>query len=95
MNKLEASYASQLDLRKAAGEILWYAFETIKLRLANNTFLTVDFFVMTTDLELQAHEVKGFWEEDARVKIKVAADKYPFRFIGVRKIKSEWVFEEF
>jgi len=30
------------------------------------------------------HEVKGFWQDDARVKIKVAADMYPFRFIAVK-----------
>jgi hypothetical protein len=28
---------------------------------------------MLADGQLQAHEVKGHWEDDARVKIKVAA----------------------
>lgn len=27
----------------------------------------------------------GIWTDDARVKIKVAADAYPFQFIAVRK----------
>jgi hypothetical protein len=44
-------------------------------------------------------EVKGHWEEDARVKIKVAASIYPFRFIAVtaraRKDGGGWVLEEF
>jgi hypothetical protein len=42
MNKTEEAYAAHLGLRKIAGEILRYKFEGIKLRLADNTFLTVD-----------------------------------------------------
>ena len=33
---------------------------------------------------MEAHEVKGFWQDDARAKIKIAADMYPFRFIAVK-----------
>ena len=32
---------------------------------------------------LELHECKGFWRDDARVKIKVAASLYPFKFIAV------------
>jgi hypothetical protein len=85
MNRTEAAYASHLDLLKTAGEILWYRFEGIKLRLADNTFLTVDFAVMMADGTLEMHECKGYMEEDANVKLKVAAASYPFRFILVRK----------
>lgn len=67
-----------------AGEILWHRFEDIKLRLANNTFYTPDFDVLAADGVMELHEVKGFWQDDARVKIKIAADQYPFRFIAVR-----------
>ena len=35
------------------------------------------------------------WEDDARVKIKVAAELYPFKFIAARKQKGAWLFEEF
>ena len=31
------------------------------------------------------HEVKGYWQDDAKVKIKVAAEMYPLRFVAVRK----------
>jgi hypothetical protein len=41
------------------------------------------------------HEVKGFWQDDARVKIKVAASIYPFKFIAVKKAKGGWEREEF
>ena len=84
-NKTEAAYEAYLRILLAAGEITWFKFEGLKLRLADNTFLTVDFFVMTSSGELQAHDVKGgFITEDANVKMKVAADMYPFRFFLVR-----------
>lgn len=84
MNKTEEGYAAVLELRKQAGEVLWYAFEAIKLRLADNTFYTCDFAVMASDGVIELHEVKGFWTDDARVKIKVAASKFPFRFFAMK-----------
>jgi hypothetical protein len=84
MNKTEAAYAGHLELRRAAGEVLWHRFEGLKFRLADNTFYTPDFAVMLADGAMEAHEVKGFWTDDARVKIKVAADLYPFRFVAVK-----------
>ena len=99
MNKTEAAYAATLDERLHAGEVAWFKFEGIKLRLADNTFYTPDFAVMLSDGALEMHEVKGFWQDDARVKIKIAAELYPMRFIGVRvRNKKEgggWSIEEF
>ncbi|PTQ70367.1 uncharacterized protein DUF1064 [Pseudomonas sp. GV071] len=95
MNKTEQAYDLVLKMRQMAGEILWYRFEGVKLRLAKNTFYTADFFVMAASGVLEVHEVKGFWTDDARVKTKVAAAEYPFRFLGVTKSKSGWHFEEF
>lgn len=92
-------YCQHLELRKRAGEIVWYRFEGIKLRLADNTFYTPDFAVMLATGEMELHEVKGFWTDDARVKTKVAADQYPFRIIGVtvkpKKAGGGWNIEEF
>jgi hypothetical protein len=85
MNATEAEYDAVLDGRQHHGEIAWYKFEGLKLRLADNTFYTPDFFVMRADGQLECHEVKGFWQDDARAKIKIAADIYPFEFIAVRK----------
>lgn len=99
MNKTESAYCQILELRKRAGEIDWYRFEGIKLRLADNTFYTPDFSVMLANGEMEMHEVKGFWADDARVKIKVAAEQYPFRFIAVKpkakKAGGGWEVEEF
>ncbi|WP_313707926.1 DUF1064 domain-containing protein [Atlantibacter hermannii] len=99
MNRTEAEYAATLESWKHAGLIAWYRFEGIKLRLADNTFYTPDFAVMLTTGEMELHEVKGFWTDDARVKTKVAADQYPFRIIGVtkqaKKAGGGWKTEEF
>jgi hypothetical protein len=99
MNKSEAAYAKHLDMLCIAGDVLWYRFEGLKLRLADNTFLTVDFPVLAKNGELEMHEVKGFWEDDARAKMKIAADQYPFKFIAVtpraKKHGGGWAVEEF
>lgn len=84
MNKTEQAYASHLEAKKAAGEVLWYRFEGVKLRLADSTFYTPDFAVMVADGIMECHEIKGFMHDDANVKVKVAADSYPFRFWVVR-----------
>lgn len=99
LNKTEAAYQRHLETRKAAGEVAWYRFEGIKVRLADNTFYTPDFAVMLADGQMELHEVKGHWTDDARVKIKVAADQYPMRFIAVKvlpkKMGGGWSVEEF
>lgn len=85
MNKTEALYeATVLKPALIAGKVQWYKFEYINLRLADRTFYQPDFAVMASDGVLEMHEVKGFWQDDARVKIKVAADLYPFRFMAFK-----------
>lgn len=95
MNKLEAEYASAvLEPLHLAGEIVHYAFEPLKLRLADRTYYDFDFLVQTGDAALEAHEVKGFWEDDARVKFKVAAELHGFlRFYAITKEKGIWYAE--
>lgn len=99
MNRTEAAYAAHLAELQHAGEILWFKFEGVKLRLADNTFFTCDFAVLSKDSVLEMVEVKGFWQDDARVKIKVAASLYPFRFVAVtaraKKRGGGWEREEF
>lgn len=99
MNKTEAAYAATLEHRRHAGEVAWFKFEGVKLRLADNTFYSPDFAVMLADGALEMHEVKGYWQDDARAKIKIAADLYPMRFLAIQvKPKKEgggWSIEEF
>lgn len=98
-NKTEQAYEDHLERRRMVGDILWYRFEGLKLRLADKTFYTPDFAVLAGDGYLECHEVKGFWTDDARVKIKVAAEQYPFRFIAFKAVAKNrgggWVWEEF
>ncbi len=101
-NKTETAYAQHLELLKHAGEVLWWKFEGLKLRLADNTFLTVDFVVLLKDGQLEAHEVKPrsgdsyYCMDDAKQKIKIAADLYPFQFKIVYRLKGGgWGEEEF
>jgi len=99
LNKTEQAYTTHLANLQYAGFVLWYRFEGLKLRLADKTFYTPDFAVLSCDGTLECHEVKGFWEDDARVKIKVAADLYPFRFKALKPIAQKrgggWEEEDF
>jgi hypothetical protein len=95
MNGLEKKYAKRLESLKAAGEILEWHFEAVKLRLAPATFYTPDFLVMLADCTIELHETKGYWEEDAKVKVKVAASLFPFVFRTVRhNSKTGWQIHE-
>jgi hypothetical protein len=93
-SKTEQSYAGILELKKRAGEIYDYWHEPFSLRLAPKTFYKPDFLVQLPDGILEVHEVKGHWEDDARVKWKVAADKYPcFAFVAIQYVKRQWIEE--
>lgn len=95
MNKTEAEWARGLEARKAAGEILHWAFEPLKIRLAASTFYTPDFLVILADRTMELHEVKGaFVQDDARVKFKVCAEHFPARLVWAQKIKGgAWMVE--
>ena len=89
-NRTEAAYETHLEYRRLAGEILWHRFHCINLRIAPSTFYRPDFMVMAADGVVEIHEVKGFTEEDSWIKIKTAADIFPFRFLVAKKIKGGW-----
>ena len=78
MNKLEARYALSLSAQQGHGSIRWWAYEAITLKLAPDTRYTPDFVVITREGEIQFHETKGRWLDDALVKIKVAANLFPW-----------------
>ena len=106
MNKTEAKFATRLQLLKAAGEILGYHYEALKFvvvpglsskRIA--VHYTPDFVVQRADFELELIDVKAGagWEDDARVKIKAAAERFPeFHWVGYTLTKKgDWEREEF
>lgn len=104
MNKTEKEFADFLQKELDAHKIHSYQFEAVTLKLADNCRYTPDFFVHNLDGYMTFYEVKGFWQDDARVKIKVASEKFPmFRFVAVKKVKAKdrlltgkhWEYEEF
>ena len=71
MNKTEARFAQLLELERHAGKVKWWKFEGIKLMLAKNTSITVDFAVLPDTDILTMIDVKGskaLFTDDARAK---------------------------
>ena len=99
MNKTEERFAQMLELERHAGKVQWWKFEGIKLMLAKNTSLTVDFAILPETDILTLIDVKGskaMVTDDARVKMKLAAELYPFVFkLAYPRAKGEgWDIEE-
>lgn len=90
MNGLERAWSDELTKRVHAGELLWWKFEGVTLKLGPDCRYTPDFIVQMPDGELMLYETKGFFEEKAKVKVKVAVESYPFRiFIVTRAAKKD------
>ena len=99
MNKTEERFEREwIRPRYAIGEVENWGFERIKLRLGKATWYEVDFDIVTTEAILMV-DVKGYWHEDARVKIKAAAQTFPFYlFVGATEPNGEgngWELEYF
>jgi|SRR5579859_4491113 len=96
MNKTEAAYADHLEQLRQVGHIVTWLFEAITLKLGDDCRYTPDFLVIHADRTVELVEVKGFWRDDARVKIRVAAQRFPwFRFTGIRRERGAWHPEHF
>jgi hypothetical protein len=90
-SQLEADYAQRLELQRIAGEVLGYDYEGMRLNLGGGAWYKPDFLILPPSMELTLAEVKGFWREAARVRIKVAAAKYPYlRFVAVTREDGVW-----
>jgi hypothetical protein len=84
MNKTEEAYSRILECRKARGEVVWFAFEAVRLRIADKCYYTPDFLVQLADGTLEIHEVKArtkdgrkLIKDDAAVKLRAIHDQYP------------------
>jgi hypothetical protein len=85
LNDTEEAYQRHLAARKQAGEIIDFMAHPMNLRLARNTYYQPDFMVIAADFAVEIHEVKGFVYEKGQMKLKVAAEMFPFRFFQARK----------
>lgn len=84
MNGLEAAF---YEYAKSWRGVVSIDYEKITLKLADDTRYTPDFYVLMDSGAVQFYECKGFMEDHARVKIKVAAAMFPeFEFYLVRKV---------
>ncbi len=105
LNKTERAFLEFLQAQ-AVLKGAWILTQPVKLVLAHKCTYTPDFVTvellsaampsklgagLSQPVQLTAWEVKGFWRDDARVKIKVAARMYPWiRFIAVQKARGGW-----
>lgn len=78
MNKTEQEYADLLQIRKLAGEVQEWLFESVTMKLAKDCRYTPDFFVILANGGIEFIDVKGGGPIDPKslVKIKMAADKF-------------------
>ena len=95
MNRWESQYASVLETARTFGDIQHWRFERVNLKLADKTYYKPDFVVIHNDNSIEFVEVKGFSRDDARVKIKVAAEQFPFwKFtVAFGLKKGAWQYE--
>lgn len=95
MGKLEKRFLDEVILKNPG--VIWHRYEPFALRLAKGSSYTCDFAVMLEGGDIILYEIKGFWTDNARTKVKVAAEMFPLQLLGVtwdRKAKV-WVYEDF
>lgn len=109
MNGVEERMFNELTKDRDEGRIAEFAYESHKLRLADKTHYCPDFWILHNDGTIEFREIKAawrdkrtkkyraHWEEDARVKAKVAAEQFPwYKFTAYADVKGkEWIVEEF
>jgi hypothetical protein len=77
MNQLEKRRAVELEALKRSGVVAEWRYEKITLKLADDTRYTPDFWIVDSDGAVNFEETKGHWRDDAKVKLKVAAEQFP------------------
>ena len=86
LNKLERAWLAVMRQRNYA-EI---GIQSITLKIGNDTRYTPDFSAVV-DGVFTFFETKGFFRDDAKVKIKVTARQFRWaRFVLVEKTKGQW-----
>jgi len=86
MNATEARFARDvLEPRRLAGEVAWWGYEALTLRLGHRCSYCPDFIAVLADGSLSAVEVKARWSHggpgyrgDARAKLVAAASAFPW-----------------
>lgn len=87
MNNTERARAIDLEAMKRAGLIVAWWYEKWTFKLADDLRYTPDFVIQKPSGALEVEEVKGFWREDARAKVKMFVALYPFPVRAYTKAK--------
>lgn len=96
MNKTEDRFHREVLLPLLyGGQAVQVVFESVKFKIGHNCWYTPDFRVTRSDGEVVFYEVKGFWRDDALVKIRAAAEHNPYRFYAVEYCDKRWKYREF
>lgn len=104
MNKLEERFWDEVQHSISMPEVfhgmMWPVecrYECTTLKLAKDLRYTPDFQIIDSEGHIWFFETKGFWRDDARAKIKMAAEKFQeYRFVSASWTKRDgWKFEEF
>lgn len=91
LNKTEKAFHDYL----CALSLPWVSVQSITLKLGDDCRYTPDFAAVNADGSITFYEVKGFWRDDAKVKIKVAARLFRWaKFVVVQKNKNAWTFQD-
>jgi hypothetical protein len=92
MNKTELEFSKILDKAQEDGDILRWQFEEVSLKIAPSTRYIPDFIAVLPSGYWQVFEIKGHLEDDAAVKFKAAAEKYPeISFHMLKKQRGQWI----
>ncbi len=84
-NPNEAAYGEHLELRRIVGEILGYAFEPDRFKIAEGAYWTPDWRIDENDLTFTYVDVKAWYRNQKRIgvtqwaqlAIKCASTQYP------------------
>lgn len=82
MNGAESDYAAALEERVRSGEITFYGFERMTLRVGDDCRYTPDFLVRASSGQIELHEVKVEWRPS---KKRLATDPSAKPRVGWRE----------
>lgn len=88
MNKTEQQRAIELEALRRDGQIAAWWYEAVTFKLADDCRYTPDFLIQERDGSLRLEETKGFYRDDAKVKVKLCRSLFPFPLRVLRKAKA-------
>jgi hypothetical protein len=80
---------------EAVRQIAAWWYERFTFKLADDCRYTPDFVIQDLDGSLRAEETKGFWRDDAKVKVRVFATMFPIPIRALLLKKGVWTEEKF